>query len=523
MSNHLSFARLTRALHDRAKMFAARRCGGRFTAVGLLFFLWLTPMMGDAQPAGTPPAAPPAYRADRILIQPKAGLHLAALAKAHAALKSEVVHQFDGIGGIQVLRVPPGETVTSLIRKYQQSGLVEFAEPDYTFHLAAAIPNDPRYQDGTLWGLNNTGQNGGTVDADIDAPEGWEVLNSASNIVVAVLDTGVRYTHEDLASNMWVNPVDGGHGWNALTKTNNPSDDNGHGTWMAGLLGAVGNNGKGVVGVAWRVQIMACKCLDSAGNGNASDLIASIDYARTNGARIINASLDSPDYSQAVSNAVYSARESGIIFVASCGNNSTNVDAAPRYPACYDIDNIVSVAYTTRNDTLGRLSNYGPTNVDLAAPGAGIYSTFFTADNFYLGSPSIEGSSFAAAYVSGTFALVLAKYPGEPHQQIISRVLSATDPLPALAGKCVTGGRLNLRQALSPPIRLTVLPGAGSGPFSLRLSGGPNRTCVIEASTNLMTWGPVFTNTTSAGGRFDFTDEQSANAAQRFYRAVSAP
>ncbi len=161
--------------------------------------------------------------------------------------------------------------------------------------------------------------------------------------------------------------------------------------------------------------------------------------------------------------------------------------------------------------------------MDLAAPGSEIYSTAFNADNFYLGGYYLEGSSFAAAYVSGAFALVLAQYPGEPHQQTISRVLSATDPLPALAGKGATGGRLNVRKALSPPIRLTVLPGAGSGPVSLRLSGGPNRTCVIEASTNLVTWGPVFTNTTSAGGTFDFTDEQSADAAQRFYRAVSAP
>src|SRR5207249_4795409 len=149
--------------------------------------------------------------------------------------------------------------------------------PDFLVQAAATTPNDPKYLDGTLWGLNNIGQNGGKLDADIDAPEAWDVLTSASNIVVAVLDTGVRYTHEDLAANMWVNPSDGGHGFNALTGTNDPTDGSGHGTSVAGVLGAVGNNGKGVTGVAWRVQIMACKCFNNFGSGNVSDVITCFD------------------------------------------------------------------------------------------------------------------------------------------------------------------------------------------------------------------------------------------------------
>ena len=464
-----------------------------------------------------------AYRPDRILIQPKAELSPAALANFHAALKVEVLRTFEGIGHLQVLGVPNGETVPGLITRYERSGLVEFAEPDFLVQAAATPPNDPKYLDGTLWGLNNTGQNGGTPDADIDAPEAWDVLTSASNIVVAVLDTGVRYTHEDLAANMWVNPNDGGHGFNALNGTNAPIDDNGHGTLVSGILGGVGNNGKGVVGVAWQVQIMACKCLDSAGNGNDSDLITCIDYARTNGAKIISASLDTSEYSQALSNAIYSARNGSIIFVASCGNNAANLDVTPRYPACYDIDNIVSVAYTTRNDALGIFSNYGATNVDLAAPGEQMYSTFFRSDEDYFGGVFLSGTSLAAPCVAGAFALMLSKYPTETYQQIIARVLNATDPLPALAGKCVTGGRLNLRKALSPPISLTAISAVGGGPFQLHLSGGPNRTCVIEFSTNLTSWSPIFTNITSASGTFDFTDDQATNSTPRFFRAVSDP
>src|SRR5438552_9831672 len=278
---------------SRAKVCSAGRRAGLFVAGRLLFCLWLAQEIDAAQTAGSfsSQVLAPAYRADRILIQPKAGASLAALAFFHSALKSEVLQTFEGIGGLQVLRVPEGESVQSLIARYQQSGLVEFAEPDYTGRVFAT-PDDPKYLDGTLWGLNNAGQKGGTADADIDAPEAWDVLTSASNIVVAVLDTGVRYTHEDLAANMWVNPNDGGHGFNALTGTNDPSDDNGHGTLMAGIIGAVGDNGIGVVGVAWRVQIMAAKCLDSVGNGSDSDLITCIDYARTNGAIIIYASFD---------------------------------------------------------------------------------------------------------------------------------------------------------------------------------------------------------------------------------------
>ena len=504
--------------------FAARRQVGLVGGARVLFCLWLSQVTGAAQTSNfsSSQAATAVYRPDRILIQPRADIGLVTVGAFHAAQKSEVLRTFAGIGELQVLSVPEGETVPGLIAKYQRSGLVEFAEPDYEVH-AALTPNDPKYLDGTLWGLNNTGQNGGTADADIDAPEGWDVLTSASNIVVAVLDTGVRHTHEDLASNMWVNPNDGGHGFNALNGTNDPNDDNGHGTLVSGVLGAVGNNGRGVVGVAWQVQIMACKCLDSAGNGSDSDLIAGIDYARTNGARIINTSLDSSGYSQALSNAVLSARNAGIIFVASCGNNSLNVDASPRYPACYNIDNIVSVAYTTRDDVLGSLSNFGATNVDLAAPGEQMYSTFFASDSSYLGGNFLQGTSLAAPYVTGALALMLAKYPAENYRQVINRLMNTTDPLPSLSGKCVTGGRLNLRNALNPFIRLAVIPTAGATPFQLRLASEPNRTYIIEATTDLLSWSPAFTNATSTNGTFDFTDDQSTSPVQRFYRAVASP
>jgi len=325
---------------------------------------------------------------------------------------------------------------------------------------------------------------------------------------------------------MWVNPSDGGHGYNAFTGNNDPNDDNtSHGTMVAGVLGAIGNNGKGVTGVAWQVQMMSCKCINN-GTGSDSTVIACIDYAITNGARIINASFDSPTPSLALSNAIVTARNAGILWIASAGNNSHDVEVNPSYPTCYGLDNVVSVAYTTRTNGLGSFSNYGATHVALAAPGDQIYTTFAASDSFYyppIGSSiNIAATSFSAAYVSGACALLIAQYPLDNYQQTISRLLASTDPLLALAGKCRTGGLLNLQKALR-TILVTALPVGSNAPFVLRVSGGINRTCIVEASTNLVTWSPVFTNTASATGIFDFTDNQSTNFPQCFFRATAAP
>jgi subtilisin family serine protease len=212
-----------------------RACSGIHTLLFLCF-----PIFAFVGVASVP------YREDRVLLQPKSGVRVEAMEAFHSAHASKVLHRFTNFGGLQLVAIPPGETVPSAIARYRQSGLVEFAEPDYEVQTASTVPNDPKYLDGTLWGLKT-----------IHAPEGWDVQTSASNIVVAVVDTGVRYTHQDLAANMWVSPIDASHGTNVLAGTTDPSDDNGHGTLVAGVLGAVGNNGIGVVGVAWHLQLMA--------------------------------------------------------------------------------------------------------------------------------------------------------------------------------------------------------------------------------------------------------------------------
>lgn len=493
------------------------------------------------RPVATQPLAQPSrppinpFSPVRFLVKPKPRLAPGALEQFHAAQRSTVLRRFEGLASLQVVSVPHGESVMEWIARYEQSGLVEYAEPDYQVRLAANMPNDPKFSDGTLWSLNNRGQKEGTPDADIDAPEAWATVNSATNVIIAVLDTGIRPTHEDLAANLWRDPKTGFFGFNAINPQEPPLDDHGHGTHVSGILGAVGNNGLGVVGVTWRVQIMACRFVDRSGNASISDAVACFEFARANGAKIINASWgidgimtetgELDEFSRSLLDAVEAARRDGIIVVAAAGNEARDTDAWPFYPASFELDNVVSVAATTRIDNLYFLSNYGPQSVDLGAPGQEIDSTYHTGDSDYFVHPG--GTSSAAAFVSGAMALVVARYPNENYLQTITRVLRGADPLPSLAGRCVTGGRLNLRRALGPaqgglPIlsaRLT----RDTGALDLQVSGDPGRTYILQESSDLKNWLPVSTNLVLPRGSFSFTNEKVANWTQRFYRAVVAP
>jgi subtilisin family serine protease len=271
------------------------------------------------------------------------------------------------------------------------TGSVVSAEPDF-IRQGLLVPNDPKYLDGTLWGLNQGN------DADIDAPEAWDVRTAASGIVVAVIDTGIRYTHQDLAANAWTNPgeiagdridndgngyVDDVRGIDAYNRDGDPMDDQGHGTHCAGTIGATGNNGIGLTGVAWGVRLMALKFLSSTGSGADSDAVTCIDYARLKGAKVLSCSWGGGGAGTSLQAAIERARTAGILMVAAAGNESNNNDLNPSYPASYPHDNIISVASTTSTDALSSFSNYGATSVDLGAPGSSIYSTVSSSDTAY--------------------------------------------------------------------------------------------------------------------------------------------
>ncbi len=405
-----------------------------------------------------------AFSQDRVLIKFKKGVQ--------AAAKNNVLDQVGLLlersfkyTGISVARIKnSGQSVEDIINTLKQyKALIEYAEPDYTLSINATIPNDPRFDD--LWGLHNTGQLGGTPDADIDAPEAWDTHTGDATIVVGVIDTGIDYNHEDLAANVWVNPgeiagngidddgngyIDDIHGINAYRNNGDPMDDNDHGTHVSGTIGAVGDNGIGVVGVNWNVKLMGLKFLTAGGWGYTSDAVQALEYAilmKTEygiNVRLTSNSWGGGGYTQTMYDAIKASGDADMLFVAAAGNDyGNNNDVNPHYPANYDLDNVISVASTDRNDNLSNFSNYGPTTVDLGAPGSSIWSTI--PGNRYA---SFSGTSMATPHVSGAAAFLWTYQPAANAMAIKNQLMNSVDLIPSLAGKVLSNGRLNLNSAL---------------------------------------------------------------------------
>ena len=266
----------------------------------------------------------------------------------------------------------PGRSTDELLEEYSADPNVVSVSPNYIIRLLNRTPNDPRFTE--QWGLYNTGQTGGSSGADISAPRAWELRTKAEpDRVIAVLDTGIARYHEDLKGNLWAGPG-GSHGYDFIQEDDDPEDDNGHGTHVAGIIGAVGNNAKGISGVAWNVKLMAVKMLDSDGFGTSAHELAAYDWIlarKKDGVNIvaINASFGDSSPVQACKDAIEELGRQGILLVAAAGNESTDNDAKPGYPASYGLSNIISVAATDKNDRLTSYSNYGRRSVHLAAPG----------------------------------------------------------------------------------------------------------------------------------------------------------
>lgn len=344
-------------------------------------------------------------------------------------------------------------------------GVVEYAEPDYVYNLYAT-PVDTYYS--LLYGLHNTGQtvggDPGTADADIDAPEAWDVITTTT-LPIAVCDSGLRRTHEDISGNLWTNPgeiagnrvdddrngyVDDVQGWDFYFNDADPNDGNGHGTHVAGTIGAKGNNSKGVTGVNWNCKLVSLRIANNQGAISSTAAMNAINYCVGKGIKLSNHSWGGGGYSSSMFNTISNARNAGHLVIAAAGNGGAdgigdNNDSVPQYPAGYNLDNIISVAAVDNDNRLASFSNYGATTVDLAAPGVLIASCYNTNNTAYV---YLDGTSMATPHVTGVAALVWGRNPSWTYSQVRSKLFSTVTPRSTLTGRCVTGGVVNANGAV---------------------------------------------------------------------------
>src|SRR5689334_2300606 len=349
-----------------------------------------------ADPGG--PTAPGSAPVTRVIVRFAAD----ASAQARAAMRARADVERDAtlpVRGLELVDPDPGVSVSAAVADLERMDGVVYAEPDHVLRQTA-VPNDPllAYE----WDMTT-----------IRAPEAWDVTTGSSQVTVAVVDTGIDARHPDLAPNLWTNPGESGggreangrdddgngliddvHGWDFVDHDAQPQDGNGHGTHVSGTIAARGDDAVGVAGLNWSAGVMPLRVLGNDGSGYVSDAITTYTYAARNGARVVNASLGGPGFSRAERDAIAAA--SNTLFVVAAGNDSADDVTTPDYPCDYDLANVVCVAATNRDDSLASFSNYGPLNVDLAAPGVDIASTW-PGGRYAL----LDGTSMATPHVSG--------------------------------------------------------------------------------------------------------------------------
>lgn len=372
----------------------------------------------------------------------------------------------DIIPGLNMYHIRSKDMNThALLKMMSNAPGIEFVEPNYIYERQLT-PNDSQF--GQLWGLNNTGQTvggqTGIAGADISAVSAWDVSTGSNSIVVGVIDTGVDYNHPDLAANIWsapaaftvtvggqtINCPAGSHGFNAVTNSCTPLDDNNHGTHCSGTIGARGNNSSGVVGVNWTTSIMGLKFLTASGSGNTADAIECIQFAiqakQRFGAganvRILSNSWGGGGFSQALLDAINAANSNDMLFVAAAGNSNSNNDVTNNFPSNYNAPNVLAVAATDNRDNKSSFSSFGATTVDLGAPGTAIVSTVRNG-----GFATFSGTSMATPHVSGAAALVLSRCALST-ANLKANLMNNVDQINSLAGRTVTGGRLNVDRAI---------------------------------------------------------------------------
>ncbi|HVK59199.1 MAG TPA: S8 family peptidase, partial [Candidatus Kapabacteria bacterium] len=393
------------------------------------------------------------FRAGTTTEEKTSALRNAARVKSFAGKGRMRAAGAQGVGGINRLEVREGMEVDAELARLRINPAVEYVEPNYPIKLFTStnelvLPND--FEFSKMYALHNLGSTEWATNADVSAPEAWAFTTGSKSVIVAVVDTGIDYLHDDLKENLWLNQgeiasngvdddgngyVDDVIGYDFVWNESDPFDDNQHGTHVAGTIGAKGNNGIGTVGVCWDVSLMALKAFDQDGNGTVGDAIAAITYAVENGARIINASWGLNDRSRALEEVTQFAAKAGVLIIAAAGNDRSE---DPSYPASFET--VLSVAATDAKDERADFSNFGQ-YVDVAAPGANVLSTLPENGYGYL-----SGTSMAAPHVSGMAALVLSRFPIYTREELFDILVNSVDAV--TVDLPIGNGRINLSRAV---------------------------------------------------------------------------
>lgn len=422
------------------------------------------------------------YVKDELLIKFREGITRSKALETTAKLGLAQLETLGDTGWHRV-RITTGDAPKKAAAKVALDPAIEYAQPNFYYHLQAT-PNDPRWLEAGMYGLPK-----------ISAPAAWDLTTGSSTVVVANIDTGMRYTHEDLAPNMWTNPgeiqgngidddnngfADDYYGYDFYFNDPDPLDQHGHGTHTGGTIGAVGNNALGVVGVSWNVRIMAIKIYDADGFGSTSAmLVNAYNYLRMMKLRGVNIRVTNNSYAgcdeacgydQATKDGIDAMGDAGILNVFAAGNEAWNNDTtpAPSFPAAYTSPSILTVASSTSTDARSSFSNWGPITVDMAAPGSSILSTTNGSNSSYGNS---SGTSMAAPHVTGAAALLAAYNPALSATSLKATLMNTVDPLSGWASTPIkTNGRLNVFNALQNQTACS--PTLGSSSLSISRKGG---------------------------------------------------
>ncbi len=431
---------------------------------GRKWLAWAVLIMVAAALLGTPALAPgpPSSPANHPLPPHRPGEILIKFRHQASPSQRQAIRTDLGAGtrrqllrGIEHLRLGRGVSIEEALERYRRHPHVLYVEPNYLIQVAV-LPDDVEFD--RQWGLHNRGQTEGTPGADIGAQEGWNISTGRRDVLLAVVDTGIDYTHPDLADNIWHNPgeipgngldddgngfVDDVRGWDFVANDADPMDENGHGTHVSGIAGAAGDNGVGVAGVAWKVSLVPLRALDANGFGDVADSIEAFAYAISIGVRIVNNSWVAP-HSQALEDAVQATEDADVLMVAAAGNFGFDLEVDPVYPASFPNDNIVVVTTSNDDDRRPFFASIGSASVDLAAPGVNIFSTVLGGSYGFN-----SGTSMSTPHVSGAAALLMSVAPNLPASSARRILVQTAEPAEAFSGLTVSSGTVHIGNALS--------------------------------------------------------------------------